>query len=64
MMTDVSALPALWRDVTSAGYELPTVEFYSHSKGTYASFSNFFEHEPFTFAVPECCGRAELPTSR
>ena len=49
-----------WNDFGSYGWTLPTVEFYGHSTGPHRCFSNFFEHAPFDFTVPESCGRAEL----
>ena len=36
--------------------------FYSTS-GQFALFSNFFEHEPVEFDIPECCGAAQLHAS-
>ena len=53
-------LREVWRDVAAHGLSLPVVEFYGHTNGNYRSFSNFYEHEPFTFEVPASCSRAEL----
>ncbi len=55
-----SELRAHWREYESHGYKLPTVEFYGHTRGTYAAFSNFYAHKPFMFTVPEKCGKARL----
>lgn len=53
-------LRGLWADVAQHGFELPAVTFYGHTSGPNRAFSNFFEHAPFEFVVPECCGVAEL----
>jgi len=37
--------------------------FYSHSKGAYRSFSNFFVHEGFAFVIPVCCRSAAFTES-
>ena len=44
-------------------YELPTVEFYGHSNGSHRVFSNFYEHAPYRFQVPEVAGRSALIAS-
>ena len=56
-------LRALWADVAAEGLELPAIAFYGHSKGPWRCFSNFHEHEPFDFEIPERCGRAMLVAS-
>ena len=56
-------LRELWGDVGSHGFTLPTVQFYGHTKGHHRSFSNFFEHAPFVFTVPEGCGGAAIVAS-
>ena len=53
-------LRALWQDVGSQGFQLPAISFYDHKQGHYRSFSNFYEHRPFDFTVPEECGGAAL----
>mmetsp|Transcript_56273 Transcript_56273/g.129202 ORF Transcript_56273/g.129202 Transcript_56273/m.129202 type:complete len:308 (-) Transcript_56273:249-1172(-) len=56
-------LRELWENVAEHGFELPTIEFYGHISGQHRSFSNFFEHAPFTFTVPGACGAADLIAS-
>lgn len=51
----------LWKDFGSRGYTLPTVEFYGHSSGQFKSFSNFYEHAPFNFTLPESCRLPDRP---
>ena len=59
-----SDLRTFWRDVLGAeGFELPVLAFYGHSEGPHRAFSNFFEHGPFDFELPEACGRASLVAS-
>ena len=45
----------------SSIYSANVVGFYGHSeKSAWRSFSNFYTHEPFSFELPEWCGRKEL----
>lgn len=53
-------VPGYWENLSFFGWQLPTVEFYSHKTGPHCCFSNFYKHEHFNFTVPESCGRAEL----
>jgi len=50
----------LWQNFRAAGLVRPIIEFYSHVTGAFVCFSNFYQHEPFTFTIPEFCGRALL----
>jgi len=49
-----------WRLLTQPCH---VIGFYGHLVGTYASFSNFHQHEPVSFAIPESCGAAALRAS-
>lgn len=33
----------------------PVIQFYGHTSGRFACFSNFYEHEAFDFQIPACC---------
>ena len=59
-MPQPAELKEVWKNVAAHGYELPAVEFDGKPAGRFACMSNFFEHEPFSFTVPECCGRTML----
>ncbi|KAL3894786.1 MAG: hypothetical protein SGPRY_013712 [Prymnesium sp.] len=53
----------LWADVASHGFSLPAIEFYRAESGEYGCFSNYYQHAPFEFEIPEWCGRAEIVES-
>ena len=53
----------LWRDVEAHEFSLPAIEFYGHTSGPYRAFSNFHEHAPYSFQLPEVCGRDDLVAS-
>lgn len=53
----------LWADVASHGFSLPAVEFYRPASSEYGCFSNYYQHAPFEFEIPEWCGRAEIVES-
>jgi ribA/ribD-fused uncharacterized protein len=52
-------IEAVWRDVARHGYTVPVIAFYEES-GPYGCFSNFAQHAPFLFSLPECCARDEV----
>lgn len=39
------------------------IGFYSHNSSEYRTFSNFFQHDPVPYEIPECCGKLELISS-
>ncbi len=39
------------------------IQFYSHISGNYRIFSNFYQHHPIPFTIPECCDKLELISS-
>lgn len=57
-----SELQSIWRgnhaDALDCTY--PVIAFYGHKNGPYRSFSNFYQHEPFVFVVPEACNMDKL----
>jgi hypothetical protein len=49
-----------WKSIKSVSKQQPVIGFYGHSKGTYVSFSNFYQHQPTTFTIPDCCWSEEF----